>query len=299
MKIVHGDEIDASGGTTYRGGNSSHKILLEGYAGTLGNFSLVMASSPGRFSPRHRHNFEQVRFQLEGEADYGSTGKMTPGMVGFFPEAVYYGPQTQEEGSFLCSLVLQNGGTSGSGYVSRGESKQAVIELEEIGEFVDGVFKMPKGSSGFEGATPGKRNLDGAQAIWEYVNKRPQEFPEPRYEQPILMDPANYSWVPVTGQPGVSERRLGTFTEGKSAMNTIKIEAGAKFTASGGRDIFFVHTGSGMVEGEPLRFTTTIYLNPGESVEIVADEETTILNLHLPDLTYLEAETVGAQAAAE
>ena len=51
MKIVHGDEVESGGGTSYRGGTSSHKILLEGEQGSIDNFSLVMPSSPGRFHP--------------------------------------------------------------------------------------------------------------------------------------------------------------------------------------------------------------------------------------------------------
>ncbi|MDA0656450.1 MAG: hypothetical protein O2912_08605 [Proteobacteria bacterium] len=300
MKIVHSDNVESGGGTTYRGGSSSHKILLEGEQGSIDNFSLVMPSSPGRFSPRHRHNFEQVRFQLEGSADYGTTGKMTPGMVGFFPEGVHYGPQTQEEGTMLCSLVLQNGGSSGCGYVSRGESAQATAELMEMGEFVDGVFKLPKGAKGLEGGTPGKRNLDGAQAIWEHVNKRPLEFPQPRYEQPILLDPENFAWIAMAGQPGVFQRHLGTFTEAQSGLNFFKVEPNATFAATGGRDILFAYSGTGTVNGEKLSFGTTIYLDSGESVEIKADEEITLLNLHLPDLSYLQADnSEGARAAAE
>lgn len=299
MKIVQADEMDMHGGTTYRAGTSQHKVLLEGIPGRLDNFSLVMAASPGRYSPRHRHNFEQVRFQLEGEANYGETGKLSTGMVGYYPEAVHYGPQTQEEGSFVASLVLQCGGASGCGYVSRGESREAVKALEEIGSFEKGAFKMPKSMKGLPGGTQGKRNLDGAQAIWEYVNKKPMTYPEPRYGKPILLDPENYRWVVIPDQPGVSERKLGSFTEAGTALRLVKVDAGATYTATGGRDIFFIHKGVGTAEGEKLRFSTTIYLDPGENVAIRAGEEITILNMHLPDLGYLEAQDAGAQAAAE
>ena len=300
MKIVHGDEIESSGGTTYRAGSSSHKILLEGEPGTLGNYSLVMACSPGRYSPRHRHNFEQVRFQLEGQAKYGTTGEMKTGMVGYFPEGVHYGPQTQEDGVFLSSVVLQCGGASGSGYVSRGESADAVKELEKIGEFVKGAFKMPKGMKGLPGGTQGKRNLDGAQAIWEYVNKKPMNFPEPRYDKPVLLDPENYVWVPLEDQPGAFVRRLGRFTEAETGLSFYKVEAGSTLTLTGGRDIYFTYTGKGTVEGEKLRHSTTIYLDPGETATITAEENTVLLNMHLPDLGYLEQTQPEAhQAAAE
>src|SRR5262245_28001226 len=72
-------------------------------------------------SPRHRHNFEQIRYQLEGVLDYGRDGKLTAGMVGYFPEAVYYGPQSQDPSISCKTIVLQFGGASGSGYLSQAE----------------------------------------------------------------------------------------------------------------------------------------------------------------------------------
>ena len=56
--------------------------LIEGEPG-LGNFALRLVNIAGDFlSPRHRHNFDQFRMQLEGTYDYGPDGKFTPGSVG-------------------------------------------------------------------------------------------------------------------------------------------------------------------------------------------------------------------------
>ena len=63
---------------------------------------------------------------------------------------------------------------------------------------------------------PGKRNVDGYQAIWEHLNKRPMVYPKPRYSRPFMMDPANYEWVPVAGKPGIAEKLPGVFTERRS-----------------------------------------------------------------------------------
>jgi hypothetical protein len=52
--------------------------LIEGEPG-LGNFALRLVNIAGDFlSPRHRHNFDQFRMQLEGTYDYGPDGKFTP-----------------------------------------------------------------------------------------------------------------------------------------------------------------------------------------------------------------------------
>ena len=49
-------------------------------------------------------------------------------------------------------------------------------ELRATGTFDGGVYRRNEGE-------PGKRNMDGFQAIWEHVNGRPLQFPKPRYAQ--------------------------------------------------------------------------------------------------------------------
>src|SRR5258708_7765810 len=141
MKIVQGNEVPAQRGVPYRGGTSHQRRVLEGEPGTLGNFSLTMSEREGDYySPRHRHNFEQIRFQLAGVSDYGRTGKLTEGMVGYYPEGVSYGPQTQKSGESAATVTLQFGGASGSGYLSRDDVKAGMDALKQFGQFKDGVY---------------------------------------------------------------------------------------------------------------------------------------------------------------
>ncbi|HKT16994.1 MAG TPA: hypothetical protein VJR47_03060, partial [Stellaceae bacterium] len=96
MKITHADTLEWKRGLEYRGGTFHFRSLMEGEEGSVDNFRLNMGRSSADFySPRHRHNFEQIRFVLEGELSFGRDGTMTAGMVGYFPEGVHYGPQTQ------------------------------------------------------------------------------------------------------------------------------------------------------------------------------------------------------------
>jgi hypothetical protein len=292
MKIVQGDKINQAIGASHRGGVSIRQRLLDGPDGTLGNFSLLIARSPGRYSPRHRHNFEQFRLQLEGIANYGRTGKLKPGMIGYFPEGVHYGPQTQEEGEMLAVLVLQCGGSSGSGYPGRDAEHRVSEDMKSIGTFKDGVFYRNEG-------VPGKRNMDAFQAIWEHINQRPLVYPKPRYDVPILMHPDAFEWVPVEGQPGVYDKLMGVFTERRAAASFCKIEPGATFSAAGGRDIYFTLSGKGTVEGEPLRAVTTVYLDRGDRAKFAATETTELVHFHLPDLEGMEVQRVAAMQAAE
>src|SRR6202167_6506179 len=46
-------------------------------------------------TPRHRHNFDQIRYVLDGEFSAG-TGAIDAGQCAYFPEGVHYGPQHQD-----------------------------------------------------------------------------------------------------------------------------------------------------------------------------------------------------------
>src|ERR1700749_4337572 len=88
MKIVHGDALEWRRGLEYRGGSFHFRNLAEGEEGSVDNFKVsVGRSSADFYSPRPRHNFEQIRFVLEGELSFGRDGTLSAGMVGYFPEA--------------------------------------------------------------------------------------------------------------------------------------------------------------------------------------------------------------------
>jgi hypothetical protein len=276
MRIVQGDEIPLERALEHRGGMFHYRRLLEGEPGTIGNFQLSIGQSGGDFaSPRHKHNFEQFRFQVEGTLDFASDGKMTGGTVGYFPEGVPYGPQSQDPDEEPLTVVLQFGGASGSGYLSPEEVEAAHEALLEVGVFERGVFKRNEGG-----------NVDGYQAIWEHVNGRPLEYPRPRYEKPIFIDSGSFDWVACDGESGVTEQQLGVFTERRSSASFVRLEPGARHETSG-RGVIFVVSGAGSVEGEPARALTSVYLEDGESASFEATALLVLLELGLPDLTGL------------
>jgi hypothetical protein len=289
MKIVQGDELDWVRGLEHRGGTFHYRNLLEGTPGTIDNFQLSMGRCDKDFvSPRHRHNFDQFRVQIDNTLDFARDGKMTPGTVGFFPEGASYGPQTCQETA--TTIVLQFGGSSGSGYLSRPEVKQGMDELKQFGTFEGGVYRRNPG-------LPGKRNVDGYQAIWEHVNRRPLEYPKPRYPGPVMMDGSHFRWVPSSDHEGVEEKLLGVFTERRAETGFVKLAAGATLPRAG-RGIFVCCRGRGRIDGEPLRPLTTLFLDYGEKAVFTADEETEIIHLGLPDLRGLARPQEFAPAVA-
>ncbi len=293
MKIVQGDEVPLKRGLEHRGGTFHGRILVEGEPGRIDNFQLNYGQIGGDFySPRHHHNFEQVRFCLEGEVDFARDGKLSEGMVGYFPEGAYYGPQSQDASQTPVVIVLQCGGASGSGYLSQAEVKQGMAELSAFGEFKDGVFRR-------NASVAGKRNTDGYQAIWEHVNGRAMTYPKPRYNRPFFMDPKNYDWLPVAGATGVAEKRLGSFTERGTAADFYRLDKGSRFTGEG-RAIYFVVSGTGTAAGTAYRRLTTVFCEAGESCAFAADDATVILRYGLPDLSgMVSARRDQVSAAAE
>ena len=290
MKIAHADEVEWKRGLQHRGGTFYFRHLLNGTAGTAGNFQFNIGRQDGDFSsPRHRHNFDQFRFQLEGTSNFDRNGKMTEGTLGYFPEGAAYGPQTSNGRS--TTAVLQFGGASGSGYLSREEVAAGTEELKKFGSFEGGIFRR-------NDDVEGRRNTDGYQAIWEHVHGERMEYPQPRYRDPIMVDPAHYQWLPVSDMPGVTHKPLGTFTERRCAGEIVRVKRGATYRADG-RSVYLVLSGAGLAQHAPYRTLTAFQLDTGESAELVARDDTELLRLVLPDLAGLEERRATHVEAAE
>jgi hypothetical protein len=246
--------------------------LLTGKPGTPGNFSLQLGSVPTYYSPRHRHNFDQVRFQLEGDFDFAADGVMKPGSIAYFPEGTHYGPQTCASHSL--TLVLQFGGASGSGYIFAEQYEKAAAELAKSGTFAKGVYTRLK-------ADGGKINKDAYEAVWEQVNGRPLVYPGERYLRPVFMDTEKFDWIPVARQPGVSRKLMGEFSERGTRIAFYRLDAGAALPLDE-NSIYFVVKDSGAVDGRTFGRQATIQLDTGERVTVTASELTELLHLGLP-----------------
>ena len=109
------------------------------------------STNSGLSTPRHHHDFEQIRFLLEGDME--DAGKhYGAGWLGYFPVGVFYGPQARH--GFGRGIVLQFTGPSGVRFPTREEVRRAQRELREAGcKFEDGVCMWPDG-----------KKQDGAEA---------------------------------------------------------------------------------------------------------------------------------------
>lgn len=203
-----------------RGGKFRYYPLLSGQDGSAGNFFLQLSNTFSDFdSPRHRHNFDQVRVQLEGDADFSRDGVMKPGMVGYFPEGVFYGPQSIPGESL--TLVLQFGGASRSGYVSEAAFQRGIVELKKAGTFEAGVYKVDRPDGG-------TRSQDAYEAVWEHLNECELSYPKSRYDKPLFMRPDAADWLPDEGAAGVVRKHLGTFSEAQTKLSLLRLDASAE-----------------------------------------------------------------------
>ena len=246
--------------------------ILEGEPGA-DNYSLKLVNIEGDFfSPRHRHNFDQIRIQLEGQFDYDKDGCFTPGSVGYFPEGTRYGPQTSS--GVTWNLLLQFGGASGSGYTAESEEERAAGELKLQGAFEKGVFTRYK-----EDGT--KVNQDAYEAIWEHIHGRPLVYPKERYERPVFMNSGHFDWVSVPGQPGVCSKLMGVFSELETKIAFFKLEAGSVLALEA-RSFYFVLSGTGQAAGQAVGRHTTLALGSGEASSLSAQTGLECVQLRLP-----------------
>lgn len=261
--------------THARGGRFRYYPLLSGKESTPGNFFLQLSNTFSDFdSPRHRHNFDQVRVQLEGDADFSRDGVMKPGMVGYFPEGVFYGPQSIQGESL--TLVLQFGGASRNGYLSEEAFQRGIGELKETGRFEAGVYKVAKPDGG-------TRNQDAYEAVWEHMNGREMRYPESRYDKPVFMRPGAADWVVDEAHPGVSRKHMGTFSEAQTTLSQIALAAGSALEIPA-NTIVFVLRGKGRA-GDDVPWETRSSLYSGEQAAMLtADDASELLQIRLPRL---------------
>lgn len=267
MRVIQFEKLQLQERAHARGGVFRYYDLGSGKEGTPNNFYLSLSVLSGDFlSPRHRHNFDQVRFQLEGDFDFAGDGKMPAGSIAYFPEGTRYGPQKALSATSK-TLVLQFGGASGNGYMSEEQFQKGLAELKGKGTFKDGVFTRDKPGGG-------RINQDAYEAVWEHVNGRELEYPPERYSRAVFMEPGNFQWIPHS--PGVATKAVGVFSERATKLAFYRIEAGARLALED-NSLYFVCSG----KGDGWQRWSTIHVDSGERSELSATERAEVLQMGL------------------
>ena len=290
MRIVNFESLTLQERAHARGGVFRYYEVLSGTDGAPDNFYLQLSVLSGDFvSPRHRHNFDQVRFQLEGSFDFASDGRMDPGSIAYFPEGTRYGPQKALSAA-SATLVLQFGGASGNGYMSEAQFQKGLAEMKKgPGSFSNGVYTREKTGGG-------KVNQDAYEAVWEHVNGRELVYPKERYSNAVFMTPANFDWIPAGSSPsvdGTATKLMGVFSERGSRLLLHRVDAGARLSLEDS-SLYFVCSGKGEANGKAWTPRTTIHVEHGERAELRANNAAEILQMGLPHFAHAAAERAAA-----
>lgn len=283
MRLAHSETTPWTAVPPVRGGTITFKTMLEGDENTPDNYQLLLANTDLSFkSPRHRHNFDQLRFSLVGATNIGVKRNLEQGDLAYFPEGTYYGPQDQQSvGKDSLAMVVQFGGPSGNGYMSMRQMGDSFDRLQREGRFEDGVFKRNAP------APDGRVNQDSYEAIWERQNGRPVTYAKPRFMDPVHFREPNFEWQLLPGQTGVATKHIGSFTEKGVAVFFVRLDAGANYTlpAAPQTQLVFIKDGTGTFgNGEPWFKHSAVHLSAGESAQMQGASLTEAVVLQLPRL---------------
>jgi hypothetical protein len=269
MQTTHAADVEWGEVSGHRSGGIRFKRLLQGTPGTPDNFELSIVRTAGDyFTPRHRHNFDQVRFCLEGAMNFAPGRDLKAGTVGYFPEGTFYGPQSDTSVSVV--LLLQMGGSAGYGFMSYQQLADGYKKLSDLGRFDGGVFTHH--------ISDGRLiRKDGYEAIWEHVNGHAVLYPPPRYEDPIILYPDSFGWL-ATRDPGFELKHMATFGERALNIGEIRATRGSRHKVDRHRapELLFVESGSirDVTSKEVLDTHSAFRVDPtdtGRELEVVDD----------------------------
>jgi len=235
--------------------------------------ALTRATKQERYSPRHRHNFDQVRFIVSGELEYGPL-KCRPGDCLYFPEGVFYGP-TQLISENAENYTVQSQGPSWARLLTAIEAKQAMADLSHAGvlDKNKGIFRWANG-----------KNQDSYEAMWEKVMGQRLAYPAARFDKPVLIRSENFPWAPANQASQVSVKQLAGFNEYGPTIELIKVEPQGKLSAgkTTSHRISIMLSGIASFQGRKLTEGSVLYYRPScDYPEVAAENEVLMLVIGL------------------
>jgi hypothetical protein len=293
MRIVTADQapvIRPQG--HHREGRIQFQSYFAGTEGELGYYTMNIASFESYFTPRHRHSYDQIRFCLSGSLNYGRNKAIPEGWIGYFPEGTHYGPQ-----DIQCAwddspqvLTHQFGGASLQGFLTGRRLGPAYEALAKTGRFEGGNFV-------FVDRDGNEHRQDGYEAAFEKATGAPLVYPEGRYLEPLLLNPAAFRWRPST-TPDVSEKLLGVFGECETRIAFIRIEPGAQFSfGDKAADLtLFSMSGTMTINGVNYAPRTGVQISPFESLDVTSADGCEIYVVDLPNLALIAEPSAGWRA---
>jgi hypothetical protein len=221
---------------------------------------------PGsHFSPRHRHNFDQIRFFLSGHQQFGGL-EYYGGDCGYFPEGVFYGPHGTVEGPSE-TVNMQTQGPAWAPFMTRAKIEAAAEQLEQ-----EGAFDREKGI--FQWA--GGRRQDSYEACWEKASGTKVSYVKSDIKAPFLIRGRDVEWQPLAGVDGAEVKEFASFNDIGPTLQMIRLQPGAALLGglSTGHHLATLIAGQVDYEGRQLARGHYFYYAPGcEFSELRAIDE--------------------------
>ncbi len=209
----------------------------------------VNVTKSTRYTPRHRHVFDQVRFILSGNVKYARE-VYGPGDCIYLPEGVSYGPEDASVSEEKIGLTMQFTGPSRTPKPHPEDLARAQKELEQIGKFEGGIFVWPDG-----------RKQDGSEAVVEHLMGDELKYPPARYSDIVVMRSYNHPWQALKEASGVSVKHLGYFNEVGPNIKLVKIEPGASTRPGTApcQQVRYIVEGEAIYEGDRYKAVSCMY----------------------------------------
>ena len=190
-----------------------------------------------------------------------ATASSMPGMVGYFPEAVYYGPQSQDPSITCKTIVLQFGGASGSGYLSRAEVHAGMKELAQANSRTACSAAIPTSPASATSTATRRSGSTATGGRWSIRSRATRaDLHGSR--------PTTRGWRSTTSRASTKGSSV-SLPNGAARRASLRLETGAEFTARG-KGVLVVVRGAGTIGDQPMRALTTVHLEAGKSVALEA-----------------------------
>jgi hypothetical protein len=258
MQVIETDKIPYSLVTRKnRPGRVQRKFVREGEVSPGVGFTADLVRYEGGqgvfTAPRHRHNFDQIRFVISGRPDFGNGQVAEGGQVAYFPAGAPYGPEVIEEAEVMLIQWSDQ-------WMTREAHDATYDEMQKVGEFRDGYYVTVD-------ADGNEHRSDSRNAVWETFMKRNLIYPTPRYPQPVVMQPRGFEWR--QNGDGVSVKTLGRFTEDDVYLASYRWDRGGTIALTSERtQLLWVSSGQVSVNGMACAPRTVIFSDFGETVEV-------------------------------
>jgi hypothetical protein len=231
ITIWHEDEIPMMLSAPRPGAGSHARDFHDPVTGRSFRISSGTKSAASRrenplLSPRHRHTFDQVRFYISGDTQYGSREVYGAGDFLYIPAGTYYGPMRPPPDSpnddEYRLFYMQFQGRSGFPYYNSEEFLEVRAQLESKGHFENGIFVWNDG-----------HKQDGWEALLQEKIGEPVVYSSPALTNYVVVRSKNLSWQAMPENDGIEMKFLGHFTE--VGPNAILIRMTAGTTVPGGQ----------------------------------------------------------------